>query len=233
MRIPVTLTRENIRNGFIRKMMEDAPPGFRVLSEAELESSLAGMFPAGRPDGDVWLFGYGSLIWNPAFHFAERRIGTVRGLHRRFCLWSTLGRGTPERPGLMLALDRGGSCRGVVYRIAASEAAEELQIVWRREMVSHAYIPRWVTVATADGPVPAITFTINRRHERYVGRMDDGEAARVIAAASGRIGRCAEYLENTVERLHELKIRDRYMERLLALTRQACAGAAGPENFLK
>lgn len=229
----MTLTRENIRNGFIRKMMEEAPPGFRILSEEELESSLAGMFPVGRPEGDVWLFGYGSLIWNPAFHFAERRIGTVRGLHRRFCLWTTLGRGTPERPGLMLALDHGGSCRGVAFRIEADKAAEELQIVWRREMVSHAYIPRWVTVETADGPVRAITFTINRRHERYVGRMDDHEAAGVIAAASGRIGRCAEYLENTVQHLHELKIADRYMERLLSLTRQACRGKAAQENSPK
>lgn len=229
----VTLTRENIRNGFIRKMMEEAPPGFRVLSEEELAGSLAGMFPAGRPDGDIWLFGYGSLIWNPAFHFAERRIGTVRGLHRRFCLWSTMGRGTPERPGLMLALDRGGSCRGVAFRIESSQAAEELQIVWRREMVSHAYIPRWVNVETADGPVRAITFTINRQHERYVGRMDDREAAGVIAAASGRIGRCAEYLENTVQHLHELKIADRYMERLLHLTRQACSEATAQENSPK
>ena len=226
----MTLTRENIRNGFVRKMMDEAPPGFRVLSEAELESSLAGMFPAGRPEGDIWLFGYGSLIWNPAFHFAERRIGTVRGLHRRFCLWSTMGRGTPERPGLMLALDRGGSCRGVAFRIDAGQAGEELRIVWRREMVSHAYIPRWVTVETQEGPVRAITFTINRQHERYIRRMDDREAASIIAAASGRIGRCAEYLENTVQHLHELKIADRYMERLLHLTRQACAETAGAKN---
>lgn len=230
----MTLTRENIRNGFIRKMMEEAPPGFRMLSEEELESSLAGMFPAGRPEGDVWLFGYGSLIWNPAFHFAERRIGTVRGLHRRFCLWTTLGRGTPERPGLMLALDRGGSCKGVAFRIEADKAAEELQIVWRREMVSHAYIPRWVTVQTDGGPVRAITFTINRRHERYVGQqMADAEAAKVIAVASGRIGRCAEYLENTVQHLHELKIADRYMERLLTLTRQACGEQAAQEKMQK
>lgn len=227
----MTLTRENIRNGFVRKMMDEAPPGFRVLSEAELESSLAGMFPAGRPESDIWLFGYGSLIWNPAFHFVERRIGTVRGLHRRFCLWSTMGRGTPERPGLMLALDRGGSCRGVAFRIDAGQAGEELRIVWRREMVSHAYIPRWVTVETQEGPVRAITFTINRQHERYVRRMDDREAASIIAAASGRIGRCAEYLENTVQHLHELKIADRYMERLLHLTRQACAETAGAKNL--
>lgn len=226
----MTLTRENIRNGFVRKMMDEAPPGFRVLSEAELESSLAGMFPAGRPESDIWLFGYGSLIWNPAFHFVERRIGTVRGLHRRFCLWSTMGRGTPERPGLMLALDRGGSCRGVAFRIDAGQAGEELRIVWRREMVSHAYIPRWVTVETQEGPVRAITFTINRQHERYIRRMDDREAASIIAAASGRIGRCAEYLENTVQHLHELKIADRYMERLLHLTRQACAETAGAKN---
>lgn len=220
------LTRESIRDGIIAKMLAEGPPGFRALSEAELEASLSALVPEDHA-GDVHLFGYGSLIWNPAFHFTESAVGTVHGLHRRFCLWTTLGRGTPERPGLTLGLDRGGSCRGVVFRIAAAQTREELRIVWRREMVSDAYIPRWVTVRTAAGDVRAITFVINRAHERYAGRLDDQRTARVIAEASGRIGPCAEYLENTVAHLHQLAIADRHLENLLTLCRQACRENSG------
>ena len=218
----MALTRDNIRDGFIAKMLAEGPPGFRISTEAELEASLTGMFAGGVPTDDTHLFGYGSLIWNPAFHFADSAVGTVHGLHRRFCLWTTLGRGTPEQPGLTLGLDRGGSCRGVVFRIPPKDALEELRIVWRREMVSDAYIPRWVTVRTAAGPVRAITFVINRAHERYAGRLDEPETAKAIAIASGRIGPCAEYLENTVAHLQQLSITDLHLERLLLLCRQAC-----------
>src|SRR3546814_9302515 len=121
--------------------------------------------PTGRPEGSVWLFGYGSLIWNPAFDYAEKRPATVHGLHRRFCLQTHLGRGSRERPGLVLALDRGGSCRGVVLRIAPENVESELDIVWRREMISHSYRPTWVTAQTSDGPVRAIGFAINRSEE--------------------------------------------------------------------
>ena len=113
------------------------------------------MFPPdGRPDGPVWLFGYGSLIWNPAFEFAEKRPATVHGLHRRFCLRTFLGRGSKDRPGLVLALDRGGCCRGVAFRIAAERVESELDIVWRREMISDAYRPRWLTAVHPRGTGP-------------------------------------------------------------------------------
>ena len=136
----------------------------------------------------VWVFGYGSLIWNPAFHFTDRVVGTVYGFHRRFCLWTHLGRGCPERPGLVLGLERGGSCRGVAYHIAPDAAMEELDIVWRREMLSDAYVPRWVAVRTPMATVRAITFTINHAHERYARDLSDDEAAAAIAGASGFLG---------------------------------------------
>jgi cation transport protein ChaC len=158
------------------------------------------------------VFGYGSLIWNPAFHFTERVVGTVHGYHRRFCLWAHLGRGRPERPGLMLGLERGGSCRGVAYHIAPDAVAEELDIVWRREMIGGAYVPRWVSVYTPVGLVRALTFTINRAHERYARDLQDDEAADAIAGASGFLGACADYLINTVDHLAELGIHDRPLE---------------------
>ena len=96
------------------------------------------------PDQDVWVFGYGSLMWNPAFHHVELRPARLHGWHRSFCLWNTFGRGSPEKPGLMLALQPGGACAGVALRIAADAVPSELGVLWNREMLTGAYLPRWV-----------------------------------------------------------------------------------------
>jgi cation transport protein ChaC len=209
------LTRESIRSGAVRKIAADHGL-LRILSDEELAASLGGMLEGVDLSSGVWVFGYGSLIWNPAFHFTDRVVGTVHGFHRRFCLWAHLGRGCPERPGLMLGLERGGSCRGVAYRIAPDAALEELDIVWRREMIGGAYVPRWVNAYTATGMVRAITFTINHAHERYARDLSDEEAAAAIARASGFLGACADYLINTVDHLADLGIHDRPLERLRA-----------------
>jgi glutathione-specific gamma-glutamylcyclotransferase len=207
------LTRENIRSGAVRKIAADHGL-IRMLSEEELARSLGGLLDGADLTTGAWVFGYGSLIWNPAFHFTDRVVGTVYGFHRRFCLWTHLGRGCPERPGLVLGLERGGSCRGVAYHIAPEAAMEELDIVWRREMLSDAYVPRWVAVRTPMATVRAITFTINHAHERYARDLSDEEAAAAIAGASGFLGPCADYLINTVDHLAELGIHDRPLERL-------------------
>lgn len=220
----IPLTRENIRSGRIRDWIVQNDRSFKALSDDALAASRAAMFEGGNPTDDVWLFGYGSLIWNPAIEYAEKRPATVHGLHRRFCLWTHLGRGTPERPGLVLGLDRGGCCRGVVYRIAAEQADEELDIVWRREMVSDAYRARWLKADTPEGTVPAIGFVINRAHERYAGAMSDEAIARSIAKAHGFLGPCCEYLFNTVEHLDELGMPD---AGLIRLARQVEAAQRG------
>lgn len=211
-RIP--LNRETIRSGHIRDLIRQHAITYKVLSDEELLASLASMFPKGKPEQDVWLFGYGSLIWNPAFQFAERRCATAHGFHRSFCLQTHLGRGSPEVPGLTLGLDRGGCCRGVAFRIPRDAAEEELEIVWRREMVSDAYIPRWLTLSTDHGRIKAIGFVMNRAHERYVGDMGEEEAAQTIERAEGFLGPCAEYLFNTVDHLDELGMPDKGLTRL-------------------
>ncbi|MDF2781230.1 MAG: ChaC family protein, partial [Geminicoccaceae bacterium] len=142
----MVLTRDSIRSGLVHKMIADLGISMRVLSEAELAASRRATLAGVDLSAGAWLFGYGSLIWNPAFHFTLRRTGRIFGWHRRFCLWTHLGRGCPERPGLVLGLERGGSCRGVVFHIAPEVVEEELEIVWRREMISGAYVPRWVEV---------------------------------------------------------------------------------------
>ena len=209
------LTRESIRSGAVRRIAADHGL-MRILSDEELAASLGGLLDGADLSTGIWVFGYGSLIWNPAFHFTDRVVGRVFGFHRRFCLWTHLGRGCPERPGLVLGLERGGSCRGVAYHIAPDAAMEELDIVWRREMISDAYVPRWVAVRTPMATVQAITFTINQAHERYARDLSDEEAAAAIAGASGFLGPCADYLINTVDHLADLGIHDRPLERLRA-----------------
>ena len=181
----MALTRDQIRDGHVRRMIAEAGIAMRLLSEDELAASRAAILAGADLSGGVWLFGYGSLIWNPAFHFTDRLTGTVHGYHRRFCLWTHLGRGCPERPGLVLGLERGGSCRGAAFHIAPAAVEEELAIVWRREMLSGAYVPRWVRVRTAVGDVRAITFVINHAHERYARLLPDDRVAEVIATRRG------------------------------------------------
>lgn len=211
----IELTRESIMDGSVRRWFAQADPTMQVKTDEEHADSIAAMLKARPgPAGDVWVFAYGSLIWNPTFHWAERQCADLRGYHRRFCLWTHLGRGTPDCPGLMLALEPGGSCRGVVYRIADSQRDHELMLLWRREMVTDAYRARWVKAVTPAGPVAAIAFTMNAKHHRYAGRLPDADVAAVIARAEGALGPCHSYLFSTVEHLQELGIRDRGMERL-------------------
>jgi cation transport protein ChaC len=208
-----SLTREQIASGEVRRQIVASGYPFPVLTEEQLDASV-GAILARREGRQTWIFGYGSLMWNPAFHHVERRIGLVHGFHRRFCLWTHAGRGTPENPGLTLALDRGGCVRGVAFRIAEAAAETELGIVWRREMVSGAYAPRWITVRTDQGTIRAVTFVINHAHDRYAGLLPEDRVVEVIARAEGGLGPCAEYLHNTVEHLDELGIGDRPLRRL-------------------
>jgi cation transport protein ChaC len=213
----VLITRETLADGsMLARVRANLLPGMVVRSDAEIEASLDAMLAQHEPGADVWVFGYGSLMWNPAFAYAERRVGVVRGYHRRFCLWLEMGRGSPANPGLMLALDRGGVCRGVAFRIPAAEARGELLLIWRREMFGTAYLARWATVRMVGATVPAITFVVDRTNPRYAGRIADAEAARHIATATGSLGSCASYLENTMAHLRTLGIRDAGLERIAA-----------------
>ena len=208
------LTRDSIKSGAIARLIAAADPTLRLMTDAEIRASLARMLETRPVAGPTWVFAYGSLLWNPAFEFVERRVGIVHGYHRRFCLWTHLGRGSPDCPGLMLALEAGGACRGVAYRIADAAMPDELEIIWRREMIGGSYTPRWVTVRTDAGPVAAVAFTINRANERYAGRLDEGAVAASIARAAGQLGACSEYLFNTVAHLEALGIHDRPLARL-------------------
>ena len=210
------LTRELVRSAFPAPMPDDLS-AMTLLDDDEIEASLDAAMARAPDSRAVWLFGYGSLMWRPEIETAEARLAVVAGWHRRFCLWQWRSRGSRERPGLMLALDRGGACKGVAFRVTGADLRAKLRAVWQRELRGNGYRARWMSVQTADGPVPAVTFVINRDCERYAGRLDDAHAADHIATAFGSRGPSAEYLCETVLRCRELGIHDRYLWKLQAL----------------
>ena len=209
------LTRETILDGSLHASSR-ALLGSKVrfMSDAERVRQVREMLARAPDPARVWVFGYGSLIWNPAFHFAERRTAFIYGYHRQFCLWAWAGRGSPQQPGLMLAMERGGSCHGVAYRLHRRQTESELDVVWRREMGAMAYLPIWVKVRTPQGIEHAVAFIANRAHERYIADLDQRETTRLLANGSGPLGHCRDYLYDTVAHLRALGIRDRRMEAL-------------------
>ncbi|MDR6215629.1 gamma-glutamylcyclotransferase [Paracidovorax wautersii] len=166
---------------------------------------------------DVWIFGYGSLIWRPDFDFAERRAAKVHGWHRALKMWSRLNRGTPDCPGLVFGMLSGGSCRGMVFRVPAAQARQVLINLWQREMALGVYDPRWLVCQTGAGPVRALAFTLSRRSPSHAGVLPDDEYRRIFAEASGIYGTTRDYAQATYDELRRLGIDDRALGRLLAL----------------
>ena len=181
-------------------------------SDADYDDAVRAILASAPSSGTIWLFAYGSLIWNPACDFVERRVGIAPGLHRSFCLgWDRWYRGSDKHPGLMLSLDRGGQCEGAVYRLPPEAVESNLGRLFRREIRTRpsGHLPRWVNVRTAAGQLRAIAFVINRKGGRYVGRLSLDEIADALAVAVGPWGSMAEYLCSTVRHLEELGIHDR------------------------
>lgn len=171
--------------------------------------------------GSLWVFGYGSLIWDPGFPVAERRIGRVTGWHRSFCMRSIHHRGTVEAPGLVLALDRseGAVCQGVAFRVAAGAEGATLDALRDRELVSSAYLELTLPVETAEGPIEALTYVIDPDHVQYCD-LDLTEQARIIARAHGGRGANRDYLWSTAAHLAELGISDPDLEWLAEQVRR-------------
>jgi cation transport protein ChaC len=202
-----------------------APP-----SDVDYANAVREILATVPPTDDVWLFAYGSLIWNPACDFVESRLGTAHGWRRSFCLgWDCWFRGSEKHPGLMLSLDRGGQCRGVAYRLPPDAIEANLERLFRREIrtTSKAHIPRWVNVETTAGTLRAIAFVINRKGTRYVGGLSLEDIADTLAVAAGPVGSMAEYLCSTVRHLEELGLHDRQLWRLQELVAERIETAAG------
>lgn len=196
---------------------EGWPPGWRM--DHEVRETNRQEVLAGRLKTDLWVFAYGSLIWDPAVHVAEYRRGLLKDWHRSFCMRLEGGRGTHDRPGLMAALDEGGQCDGVVFRIASDLVDEETRFLWNREMFGGAYEPRFLEVDTPQGAVEALVFVMDRSNRRYVPHLSQEEAARMIAVAEGGLGSNFDYLHALVSHLNNLDIVDDELHRLLERVR--------------
>jgi glutathione-specific gamma-glutamylcyclotransferase len=173
------------------------------------------------PD-QLWVFGYGSLIWDPCFVYADRQVATAHGWHRSFCMWSVHYRGTPENPGLVLALDQaeGAACRGVAFAIPAGQEAATIAALRERELISYAYLEKMIDVTLSDGRVvQAVTYVINRDHDQYAGKMTLDAQAQIIATRLGVRGPNRDYLFATAQHLLELGLADAEMERLVTMVR--------------
>ncbi|HHI71267.1 MAG TPA: gamma-glutamylcyclotransferase [Rhodobacteraceae bacterium] len=171
----------------------------------------------------MWVFGYGSLMWNPGFEYTERQIARLEGYHRSFCMRSIHHRGTVENPGLVLALDaaEGAYCDGLVFRVAAENAEQVLEYLRERELISSAYLEVTLPVSLRDGrQVQAVAYVVDTDHAQYCGGLPLSEQAEIIAHAIGGRGRNDDYLHNTAEHLHELGISDDDLDWLSAQVRQ-------------
>jgi glutathione-specific gamma-glutamylcyclotransferase len=209
-------------------LAEEASRYISIYPVDPMPPAIAALRDGAEP---VWLFAYGSLMWNPEFEFAEMRPAFLRGYHRRFCLYSRDYRGTPEQPGLVLGLDRGGSCHGIAYRLPPDRVGQTLDRIWAREMTGRVYEMRPVTLRVADGAVAAHACIVRRASSDYAGRLSVDETARLLANAVGGRGTGRDYLANTVRHLEALGIRDRLLHRLearvAALAKASPATAAG------
>jgi cation transport protein ChaC len=213
------ITRETLMDGTLRARQREYAkehPDMRLRSDAEMAvlfEKILTEHPAGE---DLWVFGYGSLIWNPAFDYEEQSCALLRGWHRRFCLKLYIGRGTLDTPGLMLALDKGGACRGVAFRIGAPKIRQELGLLWQREMYGGAYNARGVGLEAGGRRLRAVTFVINPNHPRYIKELTTEQTAALIASGCGDLGSCREYFDNTVAHLREMGVKDAALTRIAA-----------------
>ena len=169
---------------------------------------------------DLWVFAYGSLMWRPGFPYAEARRARLTGYSRRFCIYSVHHRGTPERLGLVLGLDRGGACEGVAYRIAAADVARTRTYLRARELVNGVYREAFVPIELEQHPamgVMALAYIVERAHPTYAGWLPLATQARLIRSGKGASGANLDYLMSTVRHLGELGIRERELERLVTM----------------
>ena len=201
---------------------------------AEVSDRQAGVSAVDQPPRPLWIFGYGSLMWRPGFEFEEAVQARVEGWRRGFFIYSTHHRGTHARPGLVLALDRGGACTGIAFRVGAAKAPQTLGYLRAREQVNGVYREQPLMARLADGSgrlVEAIAFVAERRHPSYAGRLPLGTQMRLIRAAAGISGSNLHYLINTVRHLESLGVREQELCRLVTLAGPHLARKAGEREL--
>jgi len=211
------LTREALLSGEIEGLLNSDRFGLMRMSDEQRAELVELTLDSLGSDAELWVFGYGSLIWNPTLEFEEQRRCSISGYKKKFCFWTTLSRGTDECPGLMMGLVEGGQCDGVAYRIDQKKAATELDILFRREMAYFVYKPVWIEArcTETDSTFNTLTFIVDPENERYVDNLTQAETVRAIATAAGPLGRNCDYLFQLSEKLQELEFDDAELEDLV------------------
>jgi cation transport protein ChaC len=218
------ITREMLQNWRVASLARERDGAeASIASEDQLLESRRLVITDDADVSDFWVFGYGSLIYNPIIEHSHRAIASIYGYHRRFCLWTKIGRGSPDCPGLVLSLDRGGSCKGVAFRLNPQNAIAELDLLWRREMMTMAYRPRLISLHTDIGLKRGLAFVANPARPAYAQPMPFEATVEVVAHAAGFNGPCREYLYDTVKGMQACGIRDRQLEKLAAAVQQRLA----------
>lgn len=205
-------------------MQFDRP--FPHLGEGECAKSRSRITAALDDKEALWIFAYGSLLWRPCYSLVEQRMAVAEGFARRLCVWTLEARGTPQRPGLGLGLDRdpASGCSGVLHRIALTDREAALDALWAREMLTGIYRPAWIRVTSSGAPVVALAFVVDRAHPQYAGALCRGVQAKMVADARGSLGSCIEYVANTLEALASAGIDEPELRLVLQLARSRTAG---------
>jgi cation transport protein ChaC len=181
-----------------------------------------------KSDGDFWVFGYGSLMWRPGFEFLDSALAWVYGYHRSLCIFSHVHRGTPQRPGLVLGLDQGGSCQGVAYKVAGAAREETMRYLRERELVTSVYLEKTVAAHFSDGEqVEAVAYVVDRAHSQYAGRLPLERITRLVAEGVGECGDNPAYVRNTYEHLLRLDIHDAQLAEVVQSLDAASCRLAG------
>ncbi len=196
----MVLNRQALESKLLQQLLAHPELDFKIWSDEELLRSIETTLQQQKSD-ELWIFAYGSLIWNPIFDRIDRRLAIVEGWQRQFCLLAPVGRGTIDNPGLVLGLKPGNCCQGIAYRLPIDENLKpELLLLWRREMVVGSYIPRWITGTIDNRQIELLAFTVNPEHSVYV-NPSTNEVVESLATAKGVLGSSAEYLRYTVDGL--------------------------------
>ena len=225
------LTRDFLLDAGFSDMIRRALPDAVLLTDEQRAASINAILAARpEPGPGLWVFAYGSLIWNPTFHYRARRVARIAGWHRAFCLAARGGRGSADNPAMLLGLMPGGTCAGAAFCIDEAVLESELDVIWRREMVTGAYIPRWVAVEDGGGDPfgAAVAFTINPDAPTYAGDVAEAELVARLATARGPMGSAAEYLFNTRDGLHGLGIADPFIDAIALKVEAALLAAQTP-----
>ena len=195
----------------------DPPNAYPKLDEAVRAHMKRELLLSLPDDKDIWFFGYGSLMWNPGFEYAERCEALLLGWQRSFCVYSHRYRGTPEKPGLVLGLDKGNSCHGVAFRTTPAQSHIALEYLWDREMITGVYEPMEVTIEIDGKALPCHTFVADSAHPQYAGDLSDDKKLSLIQSGQGSAGANRDYLFSTVEHLDAMGIEDEALHRLARL----------------